>query len=113
MGIFTRKSDIEIVRASICTVKDNIAKVEYLLEVGKADEKFCVEIGKIYEILKYISPSNYEPVQKIDKKISDKLDDLKILVMKAERRMKFENCYDEIRELEKIVAEREIKFKNI
>lgn len=84
-------------------LKNNIAKSKVLCVASK-NEEIIKRVKSITDKLQYSSPSRKESVEKIDKKLSNKLDDLKILILGEKSEVKILELLDEI---DVIVAERE------
>lgn len=105
MCFFRRKkvTDNEKVVKDNATLKGNVAKVKVLCTASKNDE-VTAKLKVVTDKLQYSSPSKKESIQKLDNKISNKLDDLKILIIGGKAEDKILNALEE---LEILVAERE------
>lgn len=104
MCFFRRKklTDNEKVVKDNDILRTNTAKAKVLKSACKIDT-IVQRLNKIIDDLQYSSPSKKETIQKIDNKISNKLDDLKILILGGKSE---EKILSEVEELEILVAER-------
>lgn len=88
------------------TVEDNAKQCEGLAELyaKEISEETAEELKKMTVTLRYLSPSDNEEVNKCDKKISDKLGDLKIALTK--NKVNEEDVKDVIEGIKALLNER-------
>ena len=105
MCFFRRKkvTDNEKVEKDNATLKGNVAKVKVLCTASKSED-VTARLKVVTDKLQYSSPSKKESIQKLDNKISNKLDDLKILILGGKAEEKVLSALDD---LEILVSERE------
>lgn len=81
---------------------DNIVKIKTICEIA-SESLVKADLDKLCDKIAYSSPSRKEEVKKCDKKIFDRLDDLKILVCGNKSQEKIE---DLIKDIEVMLIER-------
>lgn len=97
---FDKKTDSVIDDSA--SLKVNCAKAKTLAEMCKEDShKYA--LTKIIDMLEYAAPSSAKGIEKADEKISNKLDDIKVLIAGAKSP---EKIADKIEELRVAVADR-------
>lgn len=83
----------------------NVRSIEYLIELAENYDNIKAELKVIYDRLKFSSPSSAEKIASFDKKIANKLDDVKIKLSKAKVSNEDE-ILAIIREIKNNIAER-------
>lgn len=101
-----KKASFTKINQSKETVEDNAKQCEGLAELyaKEISEETAEELKKMTVTLRYLSPSENEEVNKCDKKISDKLGDLKIALTK--NKVNEEDVKDVIEGIKALLNER-------
>lgn len=87
---------VECIKESNVTVRTNFAKAKTLVAMATTDE-MKAKLQEIVDLLEYQSPSTVSDIVKQDGKISDKLDDVKILVAGNKEESKILDKVNDIR----------------
>lgn len=74
----------------------NTAKVKTLFEMD-CDESVKKELSKIIDMLEYAAPSSSKEIGKLDSKIADRIDDVKLLIASNKSTEKILDKVDELR----------------
>lgn len=109
-GLFRKKTTVKANENDRQVIEEFAAKVDVLLAI--APNEICVEkLREFREKVEYLSVSPKSDVLKLDKKISDALDDLKILLSKHKKDKKIiRQSNKAIKNIEILVAQRAIIY---
>ena len=94
-----KKISQDVLRASSYLIQDNATSMDVLISMARDDEAVVERLKKIQDKVKYLSPSESKEVADCDKRITAKIGDIKILLVKAKTDM-FEKVNEELDSLE-------------
>lgn len=111
MGLFGKRKTAKVqIEADIELIEENARAVDVLMVYSKSDAATLEKLTALKDDIKYLSPSCEAEVKAYDKKIADKLGDLKLALNKARQRDMFEQSKQLIEEIELVIAERNSKM---
>ncbi len=84
-------------------IQNMVANVESIIVYANGNELLCNRLVELKENIKFFNPTSNSKVTAVDLKISNKLDDLKILVAKDNTQ---ETCLRVLEEVEAFVVQR-------
>ncbi len=84
-------------------IQNMVANVESIIVYANGNELLCNRLVELKENIKFFNPTSNSKVTALDLKISNKLDDLKILVAKDNTQ---ETCLRVLEEVEAFVVQR-------
>jgi hypothetical protein len=102
MCFFKKKSPETLVK----TDKERLAELKTQVDIVThmaSDENICARLEKISDVLKYMSPSDNPKAKDVEKRIGDRLDDLKIVLSSKKEADKVEDLLNKV---ELLVIER-------
>ena len=67
-------------------IAHNAAAIESLIVLAKDDEELIQELKKLQEKIKYLTPSDNGKVADCDKKIKNLIEDMRIVLVKADKK---------------------------
>lgn len=88
-------------------IKENAQTVNILLVLNK-NEEFDMELRDVKIQLESLAPSPKEDVQKIDKKIKNSLDDLKIALVKSKNDDDVKKAKECLLDVKVLIAQRKV-----
>ena len=107
-----KKNETEKILENKNFVQDMTSSIDVLLSLGKDSEDLTTILNELQDKVKYFNPSMNEDVLALDKKISNKLGDLKIEINKARTKGEYANAISLANEIkDDLVVERESKSK--
>ena len=112
MGLFFRKKKIskDLSDEDLKIIKQNCQIIDVLMVHGDACEQLCEKLKDLREKIEFLNPSTNPDVKNADKKIGDKLGDIKIALSKCSAKGDFEGWEKLVREIEVAIAERNTKL---
>jgi hypothetical protein len=112
MGLFFRKKKIskDLIDEDLKIIKQNCQIIDVLMVHGDACEPLCEKLKDLREKIEFLNPSTNPDVKNADKKIGDKLGDIKIALSKCSAKGDFEGWEKLVREIEVAIAERNTKL---
>ena len=112
MGLFFRKKKIskDLSDEDLKIIKQNCQIIDVLMVHGDACEPLCEKLKDLREKIEFLNPSTNPDVKNADKKIGDKLGDIKIALSKCSAKGDFEGWEKLVREIEVAIAERNTKL---
>ena len=84
-------------------IEKMVANVESILVYANGNDTLCNRLVEVKENIRFFNPTKNEKVLLVDKKIANKLDDLKILVAKDNTQ---ETCFRVLEEIEAYIVQR-------
>ena len=112
MGLFFRKKklDKDLVEEDLKIIKQNTQIIDVLLVHADTCEPLVEKLKDLKEKIEFLKPSVKAEVKTADKKIGDKLGDVKIALSKCSAKGEFDGWEKLIREIEIAIAERNVKL---
>ena len=84
MGLFRRKKESDVTAENRAQISVNARSIEALIILARENEAFVAELRALQEKIKYLKPSAERTVISYDNKIKGLLEDLRIVLVKAE-----------------------------
>ncbi len=112
MGLFFRKKKIskDLIDEDLKIIKQNCQIIDVLMVHADACEPLVEKLKDLREKIEFLNPSTNADVKTADKKIGDKLGDIKITLSKCSAKGDFEGWEKLVREIEVAIAERNTKL---
>lgn len=93
----------------IMLIKSNMQAIDVLIAYAEDNAIIKERLLKLQEKIKYLNPIDKDNIQSLDKKIGNKIGDLKIELSKDSNKVDFERVQNALKELEIAVVERQSK----
>lgn len=84
MWFFKRKKSSDVAKEDRAVIETNSKAIDTLIILAKNNIEIINELYALQEKLKYLAPSTKAKILERDKKIGDKLDDLKVVLTKSD-----------------------------
>lgn len=85
------------------SIENMVANVESILVYANGNDTLCRRLVEVKENIRFFNPTTNQKVLLVDTKIANKLDDLKILVVKDNTQ---ETCFRVLEEVEAYIVQR-------
>ena len=110
MWFFKRKNKTEQLLNNKHHIEAMAASIDVLISLGQENEELVATLKAIQDKIKYFNPSDKSDVLDLDKKIENKLGDLKIDITKAKQKGEYANALSLANEIKDVlVVERNAK----
>ena len=110
MWFFKKKNKTEQLLNNKHHIEAMAASVDVLISLGQDNEELVAILKEIQDKIKYFNPTQKSDVLDIDKKIENKLGDLKIDLTKAKQKGEYANALSTANEIKDVlVVERNSK----
>lgn len=110
MWFFKKKNKTEQLLNNKHDVEAMTSSVDVLISLGQENEELVAILKEMQDKIKYFNPSNKPEVLELDKKIVNKLGDLKIDITKAKQKGDYANALNLASEIkDSLVVERNSK----
>lgn len=107
-----KKNETQKILENKNAIADMADSVDVLISLARENEELVETLKTMQDQIKYFNPSMNEDVLALDKKISNKLGDLKIELNKAKQKGEYEKASELVSEIaDVLVVERASKSK--
>lgn len=112
MGLFFKKKKIDkdLIDEDLKIIKTNTQIIDILMVHADVCEPLVEKLKELREKIEFLNPSVKAEVKNADKKIGDKLGDIKIALSKCSAKGEFDGWEKLTREIEVAIAERNVKL---
>ena len=110
MGLFGRKKESDKVAENREQISVSARSIETLVVLARDNAGLIAELKALQEQIKYLTPSSDSAVTNCDKKIKNLLEDLRIVLVKADGGQTPPKAIDTIMQIKVAIADRNAKM---